>query len=344
MQTQDIYLAGVGSYVPDLISTAAAVEAGWYDEEALAASGMRSAAVSESTPAPDMAITAARRALAASGHGPDDLGALLHSYTHHQGPDGWSAVHYILNNTVDRPIPALEIKQGCLGMLAGLEAAAYRLIANPAHDAVLLTTGDNFSTPLVDRWRGSGLFLLADAGAAAVVSRRDGFAEVLAVGSLSDSSMEILHRAGEELFPPGITRGRGLNFNERAAKVREQWAEGQAPPIRNFGQRVVEIAARTLEEAGVSMDKIVKVCHIGFGRLSLEAMFLQPLGVEEHQEVWEFTNTIGHTGAADMFLGLEHVWTTGQVGPGDHVLLIGASTGMEAGAAVVQIRNPAVKR
>ncbi|MFF2555363.1 ketoacyl-ACP synthase III family protein [Nocardia sp. NPDC058058] len=341
MRTQDLFLAGIGSQVPELISTEAAVAAGWYDEAARKASGLLSIAVSATTPAPDLAIAAARTALSASGHSADDIGALLHSYTHHQGPDGWSAAHYILNNTVDRPVPAMEIKQGCLGMLASLESAANRLAANPSHDAVLITTGDNFSTPLVDRWRASKLFVLADAGSAAVVSRRTGFARVHAVGSLSDSSMEILHRAGEDLFPPGVTRGVGLNFDDRAMKVREQWATGQAPPIRNFGLRVAAIANRTLDEAGVSMDKVAKVCHIGFSRDSLEAMFLLPLEVEEHQEVWDHARTIGHTGAADLFLGLEHVWRTGQVQPGDHVLMIAAATGMEAGAAVVEILAPA---
>ncbi|MFE2995466.1 ketoacyl-ACP synthase III family protein [Nocardia sp. NPDC059246] len=341
MRTQDLYLAGIGSEVPELIPTSSAVAAGWYDESALAASGLESIAVSASTPAPELAIAAARKALSASGHEPADVGALMHTYTHHQGPDGWSAAHYVLNNTVDRPVPALEIKQGCLGMLAGLEAAANRLVANPSHDAVLITTGDNFSTPLVDRWRASKLFVLADAGSAAVVSRRGGFAKVLAVGSLSDSSMEVLHRAGEELFPPGVTRGVGLNFDDRALKVREQWAAGQAPPIRNFGLRVAEIAQRTLDEAGIGMDKITKVCHLGFARDSLEAMFLLPLEIDERQEVWDFVRTIGHTGTADLFLGLEHVWRTGQVGPGDHVLMIATAVGMEAGAAVVEILTSA---
>jgi 3-oxoacyl-[acyl-carrier-protein] synthase III len=341
MKTERLYLAGIGSDLPPLYAAERAVAEGTYDEADRLASGMRSAAVSESTPAPDMAITAAKIALQTSGHGPDDIGILLHSYTHHQGPDGWSAAHYILNNTVNQPIPAVEIKQGCLGMIASIEAAANRLIANPTHDAALITTGDNFSTPLVDRWRASGLFVLADAGAAVVLSSRGGFAELLAVGSLSDSSMEILHRAGEDLFPPGVTRGRGLNFGERAVKVREQWAAGQAPPIKHFGDRVAEIAERTLDEAGISFDKIAKVCHIGFGRPALEAMFLLPLGVPAEKEIWDYSNTIGHTGAADLFLGLEHIWRTGQVSPGDTVLLIGASTGMEAGAAVVRIVEPA---
>ncbi len=341
MRTANLHLAGIGSHLPPLHTTERAVSEGRYDEASRQASGMVSAAVSESTPAPQLAIDAARIALAESGHDADDIGVLLHSYTHHQGPDGWSAVHYILNHTVNRPIPAVEVKQGCLGMIASVEAAANRLIANPTHEAALITTGDNFSTPQVDRWRGSSLFLLADAGSAVVLSRRGGFAELLSVGSLSDSSMEILHRAGEDLFPPGITRGRGLNFAERAAKVREQWAAGQAPPIKNFGDKVAEIAERTLKEAGLTLDQVARVCHVGFGEPALEAMFLLPLDVPAEKNVWEYTRTIGHTGAADLFLGLEHVWRTGQVGPGDHVLLIGASTGMEAGAAVVRITETA---
>lgn len=337
MRLGNLYLAGIGSHLPPRYPAALAVSDGRYDEATAAAAGMVSAAVSESTPAPDMAVDAARKALGESGHAHEDIGFLLHSYTHHQGPDGWSAVHYILDNTVGRPIPAIEIRQGCLGMVAGVEAAANRLIANPTHDAALVTTADNYSTPGVDRWRASSLFVLGDAGAAVVVSRRGGFAELLAVGSLSDSSMEILHRAGEDLFPPGITRGRGLNLSERAAKVREQWAEGKAPPIKNFGDRVAEIAERTLKEAGLTLDDMSAVCHLGFGRTALDAMFLLPLDVPEDKNVWEYVNTIGHTGAADLFLGLEHVWRTGRVGPGDHVLLIGASNGMEAGAVVVRI-------
>ncbi|MEU0102454.1 ketoacyl-ACP synthase III family protein [Streptomyces sp. NPDC006267] len=341
MRTENLYLAGIGSHLPPLYPAERAVAEGLYEEAARESSGMRSAAVSESTPAPDMAIEAARTALAGSGHTPDDFGILLHSYTYHQGPDGWSAGHYVLNNTLDRPIPAVEIKQGCLGMLASVEAAANRLIANPTHEAALITTGDNYSTPGVQRWQASGLFVLADAGSAVVLSRRSGFARLLAVGSLSDSSMEILHRAGEDLFPPGVTRGRGLNFSERAEKVREQWAAGQAPPIKNFGDRVAEIAERTLKEAGLTLDQISRVCHVGFARPALEAMFLLPLDVPDEKNVWDYVSTIGHTGAADLFLGLEHLWRGGEVGPGDNVLLIGASTGMEAGAAVVTITESA---
>jgi 3-oxoacyl-[acyl-carrier-protein] synthase III len=337
MKTEYLFLAGLGSEVPDLVSTEHAVLKGWYDADQRRNSGMLSVAVSDSKPAPDMAIGAAKIALDRSGNTADDFGVLIHSYTHHQGPDGWSSAHYILRNTLGQSIPAVEIRQGCLGMLAAVEAAACRLIANPAYDAAMVTTGDNFSTPLVDRWRASKLFVFADAGAAVVLSRRSGLARLLAVGSLSESQKETNHRGGEDLFPPGVTVGRSLNFDERSEYMRRQWVVGNVPPMGHFGDKVAEIADRTMAEASVSIDDIARVCHIGFAREPLHAIYLDPLGVDADRGVWDYTRRIGHTGAADLFLGLEHLWSTRQVGSGDYVLLIGAATGMEAGCAVVEI-------
>ncbi|MBZ4323659.1 ketoacyl-ACP synthase III family protein [Streptomyces huiliensis] len=337
MKVDNIYLAGVGTCLPDSVTTEEAVAKGWYDADERERSGMEAVITGGDMPAPDMAVNAARVALERSGHTPDDFGALFHSDTHHQGPDGWSAPHYVLRNTLDRPVMALEVRQGCLGMLASLELAAHRLTTPGTPDAVLLTTGDNFSTPMVDRWTASKLFILADGGAAAVVSRRDGFAKVLAIGSVSNSSMEELHRGGEVMFPPGITIGRSLNFEERSQYWRDQWAKGITPPMGHFGESVAEVAERTLAEAGLTMDDISRVCHVGFARGPLEDIFLEPLGIGLDRSVWEIARRVGHTGAADIFVALERLHTSGQVGAGDRVLLIGAATGMEAGCAVVEI-------
>jgi 3-oxoacyl-[acyl-carrier-protein] synthase-3 len=337
MRTENLYLAGIGSVVPERVSTEHAVARGWYDEAHHTTSGMISIAVSESTPAPDLAIAAARIAVGRSGHDADDFGFLLHSYTHHQGPDGWSAAHYILRNTLDRPVPAVEIRQGCLGMLASVEAAANRLLANPSHPAALVTTGDNYSTPLVDRWRASGAFVFADAGSAVVVSRTGGFARLLAIGSLSDSRMEAVDRGGEQMFPPGVTVGRSLNFEERREYMRQQWAAGAAPPMGHFGDKIAAAAEMTLKQAGLTLDEITRVTHPGFGLGGLETIFFDPLGIDSDRGIWDYTRRVGHAGAADLFLGLEHLWTTGQVVPGDRVLLIGAAAGTEAGCAVVEI-------
>ncbi|OIJ86706.1 hypothetical protein [Streptomyces colonosanans] len=199
-----------------------------------------------------------------------------------------------------------------LGMLSALEMAACRLMATSEHSAVLLTSGDNFSTPLVDRWRASKLFLLGDAGAAAVVSRRGGFARVLSVGSVSTPSMEALHRGGEPMFPPGPTVGRTLNLEERREFWRREWARGVPPPMGNFGDTVVAAARKSLAEAGLDMADISRVCHIGFSRLPLQASFLDPLDIDEKRGIWEFTRRTGHLGAADTVAGPSRWSRTGR--------------------------------
>ncbi|MFJ2230644.1 ketoacyl-ACP synthase III family protein [Streptomyces halstedii] len=337
MKTDGIFLAGVATCLPEPYTTRRAVAEGAYDEADREESGIESVPVAGETPGPDLAVRAARTALARSGHRPEDFGALLHSGVHFQGPDGWSAPHYVLRHTLDRPVTAVEVRQGCLGMLSALEMAACRLTAVPEHPAVLLTSGDNFSTPLVDRWRASKLFLLGDAGAAAVVSRRGGFARVLSVGSVSTPSMEELHRGGEPMFPPGPTVGRTLNLEERREYWRREWARGVPPPMGNFGDTVAAAARQSLAEAGATMADIARVCHLGFSELPLRACFLDPLDIDEKRGIWEFTRTTGHLGAADPIAGPQHLWRTGQVGAGDLVMIIGASPGMEAGCAVVEI-------
>ncbi|GAA3850043.1 ketoacyl-ACP synthase III family protein [Saccharothrix violaceirubra] len=340
MRADDVYLAGVGVHLPPAVPTAHAVARGDYPEADRNAAGYRSVLVAGDLPAPDMAVDAARAALRHAGLPADAFGALIHSTTYHQGPDGWSAPHYVLRETLDRPISAVELRQGCVGMISALELAVHRLTADREHDAVLLTTADNFSVPIVDRWRAAKLFVLGDGGAAAVVSRRGGFARVLSVAAYSNPGMEALHRGGERLFPPGITRGISLNFEERSDYWRAQWAKGVTPPMGHLGECVAGAADRALADAGIDLAKIARVCHVGFARGPLHAIYLDALGIEPERGTWEVTSRTGHVGAADPFIGLEHLWRTGEVGPGDHVLLIANAPGMEAGCAVLEIVEP----
>ncbi|WP_133912204.1 ketoacyl-ACP synthase III family protein [Streptomyces sp. NBC_00582] len=337
----DVHLTGLASWLPEPVTTQEAVDRGWYAFADREGSGMRAVRVAGEVPAPEMAVRAGRTALrrAAASHGltADDYGALLHAATYHQGPDGWSAPHYVLRHTLDRPLTATQIGPGCLGMLAALELAAHRLAADPSRDAVLITSADNFSAPVVDRWNSSRLFLLADGAAAAVVSRRGGFARLLAIGSASAPALEELHRAGEQLFPPGITVGRSLNFEDRAAHLRRQWEQGTAAPAVHFGDVVADTVDRVLEEAGSGLEKVARICHTGYARGALHSIYLAPLDIEPALGTWEFTRDIGHVGAADPFLGLEHLWSRGEVGPGDQVVLLAAGPGMEVACAVVEI-------
>ena len=338
MKVDNVFLAGIGTCLPDRVTTAEAVENGWYDGKLRNESRMLSVAVAGETPAPDLAVAAAREAVKRSEHTPDDFAALLHAPVFHQGPEIWSAPHYVLHQTLDRPVPALEIRQGCLGMLTSMRLAALWLNGTAGPDAVLLTAGDNFCTDNVDRWRVSSHYLLGDAGSAAVLSRREGFARLLSVHSASCPEAEALHRGGEPLFPPSVTVGKRLDLEERSEYIRAQWAAGLAtPPLFHLGDMVCEVAGQALADAGLGMHDIARVVHSAVAFEQVQYGFLDALGIDAARGTWDFTRTLGHSGGTDQIAGLEYLLATRQVGPGDRVLLLAAAVGMEVGAAVVEI-------
>jgi 3-oxoacyl-[acyl-carrier-protein] synthase III len=343
MKPEGLFLAGLGSCLPERVSTDRAVELGLLDAEVREATQILSATVAGERPAPDMAIEAARQAIERSGHEAADFAAVFHSNVYFQGPDGWSAHHYILRHTIDRPVTAVEIRQGCGGMFVSLELALSYLSADQDRTAVLLTAADNFNSPLLDRWRTSKLFVLGDGGAAVVVSKRGGFARILGTGFVSIPAMEELHRGGEVLFPPGITVGQPMDLEARVQYWREAWAKGIAPPMGSLGDTAAQAVKIALAAAGLEMSDIAKVSHVSFGWPGVEQWFLTPIGVDQSRSTWEFGRTTGHVGACDAFLGLDHLIRTGQVGPGSNVLLLGAAPGMECGAVVLQLTDEAVE-
>ncbi|GAB3433160.1 ketoacyl-ACP synthase III family protein [Flindersiella endophytica] len=345
MKVNEIYIAGIGTSTPECMDTAEAVKQGWYDAEQRERSGLLSISIAGATPAPDLAVEACERALEQAEHGAEDIGALFHTSVHPQGPDGWSAQHYINRRTVNQPVTSVEIRNGCIGFFSNLQLAACYLNAMPERPAALLTCADNFGTPAVNRWQASSLFVLADGGGAVVLSRNGGLARVLAIGSVSAPELEERHRAGESLFPPSLTVGGTLNFEERMGRFQREVEEGTLTPESDFGSVMIEAVETTLKEAGVSLDDIVKVVHDGFTHWALHDLFLDPIGVEEERGIWEFTRRLGHAGPLDQIRGLEHLWRSGQVEVGDKVLLFSGAPGMEAAAAVVEItETPAETR
>lgn len=341
MKVDDIYIAGIGTAEHECLDTADAVERGWYDAAARERGGLLSISVAGRRPAPDLAVEAARRALGESGHAPADISAVVHTNVHPQGPDGWSAQHYINRNTINRPVTSVEIRNGCIGFFSSVDLASCYLSAAADRTAVLVTSADNFGTPLVDRWRASRLFVLADGGGAVVLSKRDGFARLLALCSVSNPELEERHRGGMSLFPPSLTTGGVLDFEERLEYRRRKEAAGELAPLEDFGSALADVVEKTVKEAGTTMDEIAKVVHDGYTRDALHALFLEPLGLEEERGIWEFTRRVGHAGPLDQIRGLEHVWRTGAAAVGDKVLLVSDAPGMEAACAVLEICRPA---
>ncbi len=343
MRVDGLFLAGIGACVPPPTSAADAVARGEYDADEYARSGWTGAADAGDTPAPDLAVTAAREAMAMSGHEPGEIDLVLHASSYHQGPEGWSPAHYVQHHAVGGDAPALELRQTCNGMWVGVDLAACYLAAVPGRTAALITGADNFNAPLISRWRyASGLAsgrssIFGDGGTALVLSRRAGFAELLSVCSGSIPELEEIYRGDEALFPPAATVGRELRLGERMAAYAEtrpgllSWAASRLAEVRT------DLAKQALAEAGLAPDDITRATHVFAGDVRHVRQVLEPIGIPAERGLLEFGRARGHLGVNDHVAGLHHLVETAQVTSGDHVLIVSNGAGTGLTCAVVRI-------
>jgi clorobiocin biosynthesis protein CloN2 len=341
MRAGDIFLSGIGIYLPEIETLESAAARGLCRADEMAAVGYRGAAVAGDLPAPEMALSAARDALKNSGVSPDDLAALLYTYIWHQGPDGWSPAHYLQRYLVGDDPFAAEVRDGCNGTFSAIELAIGVLRAEAGRKAVLITASDNFGTPLFRRWE-SGILntVMGDGASAVVLTKDDGFAQLLSIGTMAYSEMEEAERAGEPLFPPGITEGRAVNYQARFETfgrklVTERIGERM---LVIHQQRAAESVSRTLAEAGIGADDIKRVIIHNIGQGDA-ASYLAMLGFGLDQSTWSHGREIGHTGASDHLISLNHLLAVGELGVGDHVLLAGMSPGLTYKSAVDKIHD-----
>lgn len=339
MRVRDVFFSGIGIYLPEIESVESAVARGECEAEDMAARGFTGAAIAGDTPAPEMALNAARDALKNSGLSPGDLAALLYTGSWHQGPEGWHPPGYLQHNLVGDDLLAVEIRHGCNGTFSSIELAVGVLRAESDRKAVLLTASDNFGTPLFERWdSGVQNTVMGDGATALVLAKGEGFAQLRSICTLSYSELEEADRAGEPMFPPGITEGRIVDFKKRY----QEW--GKTIVSREIGmemllthqQRAAECVNRALAEAEVTKDDIKRVIIHNLAKGDT-VTFLEMLGFPLEKSTWNYGSSIGHFGASDHTLSLHHLLATGQVEAGDYVLLAGMSPGVTYKAAVIQI-------
>jgi 3-oxoacyl-[acyl-carrier-protein] synthase III len=321
------------------MSSRRAIEMGLYDEVLMLDSGVTGTLVADDTPPVEMAVSAARDALKRGGLEADSLGFLAYSSVLGHGPEMWYPAGYILRELGGSDTPVFEVRQGCNGMLAAMELAASYLTANTERDAALLTAADNFTSPRGDRWRGYGPgTVIGDAGSAMLLSTSGGFAEVKSVSQSSIPELEGLHRGNESLFDPydrsviDLTR-RARYFSRTEIPLNEV--------NQIIARRQADVITRSLAESDIGVDQISKIIYVNQGKYLLAQFLLDPLGLPESKASWDFGRTVGHLGANDHAVTLDHYMTTGQFKPGDHVLLAGAAPGFVVSSAVLTITAPA---
>ncbi|SEK59291.1 ketoacyl-ACP synthase III family protein [Streptacidiphilus jiangxiensis] len=340
MRWDSLYLAGLGACLPDRRETAAeAVAAGRYTADADAANGIRAVRVADPrTEGPAvMAASAARLAVARSGLAAEEFGLVVHAGSGHQGQDLWTPASYVQQHSVGGHAATAEVRQGSVGGLVALELAASWLVARPDTPAALVTAGDSFHLPYVDRWTLDDQQVFGDGAGAVVLSRSGGFARVLSTVTRADSSLEAVYR-GTEWTPAPFADGRPVSL---AARKRAHFA-GDEQRLRGamatMTDRLRTVVEQALDEAGgLKTADVARVVHANLGLPVARWGLWEPLGLDPERTLHAWGRDLGHMGAADQFVGLDHLVRTEPLAAGDHVLVVGAGTGVVWSAAVLQL-------
>lgn len=335
MKVENLYLRSIGTYLPEWVSSRRAIDMGLYDEVLMLDSGVTGTLVADDTPPVEMAVSAARDALKRGDRKAGSIDLLVYSSVIGQGREMWYPAGYILRELGTVDTATFEVRQGCNGMLAALELAACYLKANAECEAALLAAADNFKTPKADRWRGYGPgTVIGDAASAMLLTTSDGFAEVKSISQSTIPELEGLHRGNEPLFDP--YERQTIDMVQRA----RHFSRTEIPlneVNRIIGRRQVDVVMRSIAEADIDLSQISKVIYVNQGKYLLAQFLLDPLQLPESKSSWDFGRTVGHLGASDHAVALDHYLTTGQLKPGDHVLLAGAAPGFVVSSAVLTI-------
>jgi 3-oxoacyl-[acyl-carrier-protein] synthase-3 len=332
--TQNLYIAGIGTHLPDRLTLDEADRTGLCRRSRVWNTGIKSVCVSEKESAPEMAAAAARLALEASGLDGSQIALVLHASAYYQGHDMWTPASYVQRVAVGNRCPAMEIGQMSNGAMAALDLSRGYLTAAPGRTAALISTGDRFVLPGFDRWLSDPGTICGDGGTAVVVSTETGWARISGLASVSDPELEWGGR-GDAPFAAAPLPRRPIDLSAGSADlVRRMGLETMLGRIE-AGQR--EAFEGAVQEAGVRFADLDWFVLPNLGRTRMRAQFFNPFGISPERSTWSWGRQVGHLGAGDQIAGLHHLARSGQLQPGQRCLLAGVGAGFSWTAAVVEI-------
>jgi 3-oxoacyl-[acyl-carrier-protein] synthase-3 len=340
MRYENLFVSGVGGWLPPAIDVAEAVADGRYPADIAAANDYVSITIADDEAPPEMAVRAGRLALERAGIGADQIALLLHSSSWYQGADFWPPASYIhreLLGDAGRRTPALDVQQMSNGVVA-LELAASFLAGGSERPAALITCADRFLPPGFDRWRADNRNIVwGDGASAVVVSRTGGFARLLAAGTVSDTAVEGLNRAGLSFGAQPGHAGFPVDLPARRRAYKDSGGfEGKSGLSERGLADAIEL---TLVDAGVKLSDVSRVVFPNMTLPTTQNFYLAPLGLELSVTTREMGRKVGHIGTADQYLGLAFLAESGQLRIGDRVLLVGIGVGMSWSCALVEIES-----
>jgi 3-oxoacyl-[acyl-carrier-protein] synthase III len=311
-----MFINSIKAYLPERISLSD-IECGAKIDDTY--SGFETVTKSDK-PEHIMAGLAAKNALEHSDHADESLSAIAYATTF-LATDHSSPACHLQRILRQHQALAFELNAASNGGLAGVEVIARLLSADPSLSAGLISATSRIPDG-IDRWMAGTV--TGDGAVAAVLSKRGGFARLVASQTNSNPEFEVLCR--NKATQPGV------------------WDIEQFEAMRyieTIAQDVSAIISATLAEAHIAMQHISHVVVPVLPLSSLHEIYLDRNSIPLEKTCWSELRKNGHVGPCDQLLGLWHLADTGQLEPGQFVLVVGSGLGFQFACFLLEIVQPA---
>lgn len=337
-----VWVSGCRAWLPPTRQSAMeAVAAGLISPGDAAAAGYTELPFSPDLSAPEMAVLAARAALAQAGWDAGTVSLLTHAHTYYQGHEFWSPAAYIQDQLGAADAVGYCLAQMCNGGTGAIELAATRLAADKRTGRALVTTADRFAAPGFDRWSGDYGVAYGDGATALLLSREPGIARLLSSVTVLRGALERMHRGDDDFTP--APRSRPGPVSVRRTKKAFLASAGREAFSKAALDALTLVIEASLAEAGLEpADPRVRWClPPRLGRQVIDEAYRPVLAVNDHVTVPEWGARTGHLGAGDVIANLASLLACPDAAAGDIALLIGAGGGFSWSCTVAQLTRGA---
>jgi len=310
------FINAVGTYVPPRVRGEGIGQYEFYDSDANYESMTKA-----DIPGYAMAAIAATQAMKRSDHCNETLSTIVYASTR-LTTDHFTPVCHVERILHQENALAFELDAASNGGLTGIEAVGRMLSSGRSLNSGLLVT--------LMSWQGYPRFhqshlgglLLGDGAAAAVISKKSGFAQLIASQRITLYDFEVLGQ--NRATQPGVwdTDYFHVDF---------------APYVGIIPQVLETIISTTLAEANVAIEDISHFCLPAFPIPLLQALYLEQNRIPIEKTCWSELRKNGHVGPCDELLGIAHLADTDQLKSGQFVLLAGGGMGFRLSCLLLQI-------
>jgi 3-oxoacyl-[acyl-carrier-protein] synthase III len=287
--------------------------------------------VEEGTDTSDLAVEAARAAMATAAITPDQLDMILVATV--TGDTPFPATAVWTQRKLGVRCPAFDVNAACAGFSYGLATATAFVEAGMA-DTILLVGAEIFSR-ILDFTDRTTCILFGDGAGAAIVqpSDRPGI-EGNVLGADGEAADLLMMPAGGTRRPASIETVTDRDHSIRMPKGREV-----------FKRAVTEMATacrELLEKSGhTPADVDVLIPHQANARIMTAVA--ERLQIPAERSILDVAE-VGNTSAASIPIALARAWEAGRIREGDLVLFTSFGAGLTWGATLVRWKMPGPSR